>query len=233
MSSEQKNTVDIVPAILPKSRDELVASAEKVHTFARIVQLDVVDGVFSGGLSWPYVTPGNAEDFSDFRLPYSDVIFYEADLMVKEPLQIGLSLIHSGARRIIAHAEVFEDDNAARDTLDAWRSAGAEVGISILIDTPVSAIEGIVRDVSMVQVMGIASVGAQGHPFDPRAIARVQELRAHFPEVTIAVDGGIGLTHGHELARAGAQRLVIGSAIIKNDDPQAAYVQAVNSVEHI
>lgn len=231
MSSEAKMPIDIIPALLVKSREELMALASRVEPFAETVQLDVVDGVFDDDLSWPYASPGVLEDFSDFRLPYPEKIFWEADLMVKDPRGIGLALVHAGASRVIAHVEAFSNADEARSVFEEWQKEGAQAGVSLLLQTPPSAIDDIFHDVQMIQVMGIAEIGAQGHRFDERAGARVSELRARYPEVVIAVDGGVTVEHAAALAHAGANRLVVGSAIIKSDNPKAAYEELCRIVE--
>ena len=44
----------IVPAVIPKSLEELFVVAKRVQFFSRELQIDVVDGVFVPNTSWPY-----------------------------------------------------------------------------------------------------------------------------------------------------------------------------------
>jgi pentose-5-phosphate-3-epimerase len=78
-----------------------------------------------------------------------------------------------------------------------------------------------------VQVMGIERVGSQGQPFDARAIDLVARIRAMYPALPLQVDGAAA-THPQELARAGADRLIVGSAIITAADPAAALREIYN-----
>lgn len=227
--SGNRSTTEIVPAVLPKSREELYALTERIEMFAESVQFDIVDGVFDDDISWPFTAPGIMEDISTFRLPYLEKILWEADLMVKEPRAIGHALIRAGASRIIAHIEAFQDVAEARSTFEDWQKAGAQAGVSLLLDTPISAIEELFYDVQVIQIMGIANIGAQGLPFDSRAVSRVHELRNRFPQAVIDVDGGINLSHVKELIVAGANRLIVGSAIMKAHDPEAAYKEIVSA----
>lgn len=231
--SENNRIAEVVPAVMPKNRAELLALADVVKPFAKTVQLDIVDGVFDDDLTWPYTAPGIAEDFSDLTLPYSDLIFWEVDLMVKEPKELSLKLIRAGARRVTAHIEAFRNIDEARDAFESWHSAGAQAGVSLLLDTPISAIEELFYDVEVIQIMGIAEIGAQGHPFDPRAVVRVRELRNNFSQAVITVDGGVNVIHAQELIAAGANRVVVGSAIMKVSDPKAAYDEIVAAVSSI
>lgn len=223
------NGVEIIPAVLPTDRDAFFALADSVRPFAQTVQIDIMDGVFAQGLSWPL----RIEDFDGLRLPYADEIFWEVHLMVKEPRALGELFIHAGAKRVIAHIEAFENADAARTVFDVWHGLGAQVGASLLLQTPISAMEEIAHDVEVVLVMGIEEIGAQGHPFEPRTVARVRELRNHFPHTTIAVDGGVNMQNAPELASAGANRLCVGSAIMNTSDPRAAYDAMVQVVAKI
>jgi len=76
----------------------------------------------------------------------------------------------------------------------------------------------------VVQVMSIATLGKQGAPYDVRAIARIKELHTKYPELVISVDGGVSEKNIADLARAGARRFGVGSAITKAPDPKAAYL---------
>ena len=225
--------IEIIPAVLVKSREELFSVSKKLQPFATALQLDVVDGVFDDDIAWPYIAPNMLDDISNVRLPHADELFWEADLMVKNPRTLGEQLIGIGVRRIIAHIEAFTDDDAAREAFEVWGHAGARVGVSIRLETPIAAVEGVFYDVEMIQVMGIAEIGAQGHAFDERALVRVRELRNRFPQAIISVDGGVNATNATALVVAGANRLVVGSAILKANDPRAAYEEMVKTVAKI
>lgn len=71
--------------------------------------------------------------------------------------------------------------------------------------------------------MGIERVGFQGQMFDERALEVIKALRQKYPDVDIQVDGGVSLERVASLVRAGATRLIVGSAIFSSDDPQRAY----------
>jgi pentose-5-phosphate-3-epimerase len=74
-----------------------------------------------------------------------------------------------------------------------------------------------------VQVMGIDRIGRQGEPPDRhhKEIALIKALRERYPVLVIQVDGGVA-PHPRELLEAGANRLIVGSAIVRARDPKAA-----------
>ena len=78
--------------------------------------------------------------------------------------------------------------------------------------------------------MGIERIGFQGEPFDHRVVQKIKALRAHFPHVTISVDGGVSLQTVPELVAAGANRLVVGSAIMNQPDIDAALADFEDAV---
>jgi ribulose-phosphate 3-epimerase len=211
--------MEVIPAVMPKNSEELFTLADVVRPFAKVVQLDIMDGIFAEGTSFPL----HETDFENLTLPYSDEIFWEVHLMTKDPHMLGERFIHAGAKRIVAHIEAFSSADDARTVFEAWHNKGVQVGISILLDTPISAIEDVFYDVEVVQVMGIAKIGAQGRAFDERALVRVRELRNRFDQGSIAVDGGVNEENAKALVDAGANRLCVGSAILKATDSKAAY----------
>ncbi|HEU0080414.1 MAG TPA: hypothetical protein VFQ72_00095 [Candidatus Paceibacterota bacterium] len=81
-----------------------------------------------------------------------------------------------------------------------------------------ASIAPVAAGIHFVQVMGIQNIGYQGQDFDPRAVELVRALRAAYPDMPIAVDGGVDVDNGRELVNAGATRLVVGSALFESVD---------------
>jgi len=221
--------IEIIPTnTCPPNFAELSRRSEAFARFSSQVQLDIDDGVFAPEISWPYRS-GQWSELEEMALgakilPFSETLKYEVHLMVEDPFHIGELVARVGSLRILAHIETFENEKSIRDAFLAWKSAGArEVGLAILIDTPLSTLEAVIPWCDVVQVMSIAKLGRQGAPFDVRAIARIQELHAKYPDVIIAVDGGVAEGNIADLVRAGARRFGVGSAISKSNDPAAAY----------
>lgn len=144
--------------------------------------------------------------------------------MAEEPKGVGVLFAQARVERIIGHIEAFADSREALSALEAWRTAGArEVGLALLLDTPLPVIEPLVSRCDVVQVMSIARLGYQGAPFEPRIFDRIRELHALHPDLVIEVDGGVSEKNIQDLVRAGASRFGVGSAISKAADPKSAY----------
>jgi ribulose-phosphate 3-epimerase len=213
--------IDIVPTAVPRDQGELAATMDKVFAFSDKIHLDINDGVFVSQVSWPYLGP-DMYGSADITIPPGRTV--QAHMMVSEPRALGLHLIQAGVTSIVGHIEACANHADAESMLAAWRAAGArEVGLAILINTPTRDIEPCIQWCDVVQVMSVATIGAQGAAFDPRAIERVREIRKAHPQVKIAVDGGVSPSNIGELIAAGASRFCVGSAIMQAPDPEAAF----------
>lgn len=229
------------PHILPTNTcpgdlAELARRTEAFADFAPEIQLDISDGLFSPVTSWPYngVQWSELEDMaaSGTQLPMAERVGYEVHLMVQEPEQLGILLAQTGVRRIMPHVETLDDVERARETFAAWKAAGArEVGLSLLIDTPLESVAPYADVCDVIQLMSIARIGAQGQPFDERSLTRVEELHAAYPDMVVAVDGGVSEANIELLVRAGANRLCVGSAISKAPKPSEAYARMLERAQ--
>jgi ribulose-phosphate 3-epimerase len=221
--------IEIIPTnTCPPDLSELARRSKVFSGFSPWVQLDIADGAFVSQRSWPYEEGQWAEcesmAASSQALPYSNVLHYEVHMMAEEPSRLGELLSRMGASRIIAHVEAFADTEEIHNALHLWKKAGAqEVGLAILLTTPLPVLEPLVSLIDVVQVMSIATLGAQGAPFDERAIARIHDISIQHPGAVIEVDGGVSEKNIADLTRAGARRFGVGSAISKSPDPKAAY----------
>jgi len=209
----------IVPAIMADEWESLVRQIESVSEVATQVQIDVMDGVLVPSFSFPY----NQSILEGQQLPHSDSIIFEAHLMVRHPQEVGLRFIDAGVQRIVAQIEGFREGEAVR-VCTSWNKAGAETGVSLMLQTSLDSVYELIDtgSVSFVQIMSIARVGFQGEEFDERAIVRVRSLRERYPDVTIGVDGGVGEGVLGVLLDAGATRFGVGSEVMHAQKPSAA-----------
>ena len=84
-------------------------------------------------------------------------------------------------------------------------------------------------NIDYVQCMGIDEVGSQGIPFDTKTIDKVRELRQKYPDLEIQVDGGINTENAKLLKEAGADRIIVGSAIWKSQN----IIETIRNFENI
>ena len=213
--------IQIIPAILGRSLDEVRDQLSRVSRLVSVVQIDVCDGKLTPEATWPYNTRGLV-DFEQLisendGLPFWDSINYEIDLMTKNPEYEVEKWIKAGASRVVIHFESTTPEMLG-EIISALRNADVEVGISLDVTTPLEVLEPLEEYIDSVQLMGIDHDGFQGQPFDEVTLERVRQVRERFPFMHIAVDGGVSIETAPDILDAGADRLVVGHALFESYD---------------
>jgi ribulose-phosphate 3-epimerase len=226
--SENKK-VEIIPAVLPQSFAEMEESLRPLSEIVRQVQIDVVDGHYAKGKTWPYRDRKSFDKIvaEEHGLPFWDKLDFQFDLMVEEPMLELKNFIQAGATQIIFHVHSKNVEAALQSLVDMrtdeMGSYAVRVGVAMGPQEQPDVLEPFEAQFDFVQVMGIDREGRQGEPFNKRAVYLVERLHKRYPYLPIQVDGGVSIENARELAAAGASRLIVGHAIIKADDPVAAY----------
>jgi len=204
----------VVPAIIPDSADAVRAAATQL-AFSHELHLDVVDGKFVPYRSWPYEPEGDPRDTKSL----TDRFTLEVDLMVASPLPAAAAWLQAGADMLVFHVETLsvEEFRGVREMTKI------SLGICALNDTLDDVLLSYLPYADYVQVMGIAQIGAQGQPFDERALARIAMIKQAAPQLMVSVDGSINTNTIARAAAAGADRFIAGSAVVRAADPYAAY----------
>ncbi|MEI8249448.1 MAG: ribulose-phosphate 3-epimerase, partial [Candidatus Taylorbacteria bacterium] len=104
-----------------------------------------------------------------------------------------------------------------------------EIGLALNIETPIVVLAHYANKIQFVQCMGITHVGFQGQVFDTRVIEKIKAIKATYPALIISVDGGVSLETAPLLIQAGADRLIVGSAIFGS----ANFVEAISHFKAI
>ena len=206
----------VVPAVIPRSREEVLNFAETL-SFSPEYHLDLVDGNFVTAISWPYNPKGDAMSVK----PQLDRYTLEVDLMVVNPVEAAQEWVKAGADMLVFHVETL--------SLDAFKyfaedvSPSVSIGISAHGDTTLDALSAYAEYADYIQLMGIYEIGAQGLPFDEAVLDKITELKKRFPMKPIHIDGSVNKETIARLAKAGADRFICGSAIVKQSDPEQAH----------
>jgi len=195
----------IVPSIIAKTFEEVKQKITQLDGLVEWAQLDIMDGKFVIPMSWDV-----AEDLETL----DGKIKLEAHLMVKDPDETLVEWMNY-SDRVIVHAE-----SAAHlaDSLEVFDGTPARFGVALKIDTPLSVLDDFEGKINHVQLMSIDVLGYYGAKFDEGIYDRVREVREKYPEMEISVDGGVTLENGPKLFEAGANNLIIGSAIWDSGD---------------
>ncbi len=208
--------LELVPAILVKTREELVARLALAATVAKRAQVDIMDGRFVPN------TTVQARDLVGLKPPLA----LEIHLMVEDPLA-AMNTIGKRAQLFLVHVETVGQglavDGKANVTELRARATdlGARFGLAIDARTPVSAVVPHLDAVDEVLVMTVQA-GFGGQKLIPETLEKVAALRKLRPELDVEVDGGIDATTVGLAARAGANVLVAGSALFGAGDLTSA-----------
>jgi ribulose-phosphate 3-epimerase len=208
--------MQVIPAILPKSYNELLEKFERVKDFQNLIQIDLVDGVVGKEKTW---LPKEGEDLRDF--PQHD---FQFDLMVNDWKSMSYALsafmsIHS----FVFHIDSFQEAEVI--TVSGWcKENNIKCGFSISNDTAVDVLMSAVylarennRDV-FVQVMGIHTIGLQGQLFDETCLMRIRKVRESFNDILIQVDGAMRPETAKKVKLAGADVCVVGSYLFGREE---------------
>ena len=226
---------EVIPAILVDDFIELKEKLSQVVGLAKTVQIDICDGKFVKSTSWPIGSKNidsvesilNEED----GLPFWDSVDFEFDLIVRNAHTQFDFFIKLGAKRIIFHLEAEGDldrFNEFLEAIDMYTRENVDIGVAINTNTDINNLKNIIQNIDFVQCMGIEKIGYQGEPFDVRVLNQIKTLREIYPELIISVDGSVNETTAPKLVEAGANRLVVGSALMNSYDVRATIKELEN-----
>jgi ribulose-phosphate 3-epimerase len=215
---------EITPAVLVKDFDELKEKLSKFVNNAKMVQIDFCDGKFVPSVTWP-MGRNDAESVDailneEDGLPFWEQLDFEFDLMVLNAHKQFDFFTRLGAKKIIFHLEAETEDSFKEflESLDPYFKDNIGIGIAINTTTDIKKLEPFINLVDFVQCMGIERIGFQGEPFDERVLGQVKSLRLKYPELEIVVDAAVNINNAPLLVEAGANRLVVGSALLQSFD---------------
>lgn len=182
------------------------------------LHLDVMDGHFVPNISF------GAPVISALRQKSN--LFFDAHLMVSEPIVYIDTFISAGADLLVPHLEAMLHPQRV---LAAIKEKGVKAGIALNPDTEVSRLRYLLPYLDLILVMGV-NPGFSGQKFLPLTVRKIQDLRVFLEDtdyaaIPIEVDGGADAANACQLVNAGANVLVSGSAFFRHVD----YRQTVRS----
>lgn len=176
---------------------------------AKCLHIDVMDGIFVPSISFgmPVIS----------SIRKQTKIFFDVHLMITEPERYIEEFVKCGADSITFHLEATDK---AQECINLMKANGVKAAISIKPNTPVSALEPYLDQVDMVLIMTVEP-GFGGQKYIDACTPKVQEVRRLITErglnCALQVDGGVGKDNLKMVLDAGANVIVAGSAVFKND----------------
>ncbi len=216
-----KQNVRIAPSILAADFSQLGAQIHDVEAAgADWIHVDVMDGRFV-----PNITMGPVILEAVRR---STQLPLDVHLMIVEPDHLLSAFAKAGATRISVHWEACPN---LHRTLQIIKELGCAAGVAINPHTPASFISEILSMLDVILVMTV-NPGFGGQTFLPETLPKIRALREMVGErgIDIAVDGGINAETIPAVIEAGADLLIVGSAVYSAHQPISSAIAGLRQV---
>lgn len=177
---------------------------------ADMLHLDIMDGHFVPNIT---IGPAVVDAINKItKLPL------DVHLMIEEPDKFLKDFIDAGADYLTVHIEA---SRHLHRTIQRIKESGVKAGVSLNPATPIWSLDHILLDIDMVLLMSV-NPGFGGQGFIPSVLDKIKALRDIIVQrcinVLIEVDGGVKSDNFGEIASAGADIVVMGSAFFSSGD---------------
>ena len=202
----------IAPSILSADFSKLGQEVDEVISAgADIIHFDVMDNHFVPNLT---IGPMVCKSLRDHGVTAT----IDIHLMVEPVDQLIGSFIDAGADWITFHPEASADIDRS---LQSIRDGGCKGGLAINPETNLDSVKIFLNKIDIILLMSV-NPGFGGQKFIPNTLEKLREARSIIDKsglnIHLEIDGGVSSKNIREIASAGADTFVAGSAIYGTDD---------------
>ena len=203
--------IKIAPSILSADFGQLGNEVKKLESGgADMIHVDVMDGHFVPNLTIGPPVIKNLKKYT--KLPF------DVHLMISPVHKYIKDYAEAGADIITIHPEA---TNNLNESVNLIKKLNKKVGVSLNPDTDIDALIDEIANVDLILIMSVFP-GFGGQKFIPEIIDKIKKLKKIKEEKNynfeIEVDGGINFSNSKEVLSAGANILVSGTTIFKNNE---------------
>ncbi len=203
--------IQISPSILSADFSQLGNEITRLEkSGADMIHVDVMDGHFVPNLTIGPPVIKNLRNYT--KLPF------DVHLMISPVHKYIKDYAEAGADIITIHPEATDDLD---ESINLIKKHNKKVGLSLNPNTEIKVIEKNLSNIDLVLVMSVHP-GFGGQKFMPEVLSKIETLKSirnnHNLKYDIEVDGGINFSNSKEVIKAGANILVSGTTIFKENN---------------